>query len=63
MHGRRALACVLVATNVATTAAAARLRGAADDRERRRLNARTRAAHAHTAHIGHRHAHRTTVQT
>ena len=40
MPGRRALACVLVAT-----ASAARLRGAADDRERRRLNARTRAAH------------------
>ena len=46
---RRALACVLVAT-----ASAARLRGAtdeattataADNRERRRLNARTRAAH------------------
>ena len=49
---RRALACLLAATIVATTAAAARLRGAADDRgaandnrERRRLNARTRAAH------------------
>ena len=68
---RRALACLLVARIVATTAAAARLRGAADDRdahphdadqrlrdehetvarlaadnrERRRLNARTRAAH------------------
>ena len=38
---RRALAWVIVAT-----ASAARLRGAAnDDRERRRLNARTRAAH------------------
>ena len=38
---RRALACVIVAT-----ASAARLRGAANDnRERRRLNARTRAAH------------------
>ena len=38
---RHALACVLVAT-----ASAARLRGAANDnRERRRLNARTRAAH------------------
>ena len=60
MPGRRALAWLLVATIVATTAsaarlrgatdeattaAAARLRGAADDRERRRLNARTRAAH------------------
>ena len=42
---RRALACLLVATIVTTTASAARLRGAADDRERRRLNARTRAAH------------------
>ena len=43
---RRALACLLAATIVATTATAARLRGAAnDDRERRRLNARTRAAH------------------
>ena len=46
MPGRRALACLLVATIVTTTASAARLRGAADDdRERRRLNARTRAAH------------------
>ena len=71
MPGRRALACLLAATIVATTATAARLRGAtddrgahahdadqrlrdehetvarlaADDRERRRLNARTRAAH------------------
>ena len=47
MPGRRALARLLVAMIVATTASAARLRGAADadDRERRRLNARTRAAH------------------
>ena len=54
MPGRRALACLLVATIVTTTASAARLRGAtdeattaaaADNRERRRLNARTRAAH------------------
>ena len=45
MPGRRALACLLAATMVDTTAAATRLRGAADDRERRRLNARTRAAH------------------
>ena len=57
MPGRRALACLLAATIVATTATAARLRGATDDRdahphdadqrlrERRRLNARTRAAH------------------
>ena len=42
MPGRRALAVCLLA---ATTASAARLRGAADNRERRRLNARTRAAH------------------
>ena len=58
MPGRRALAACLLAaatasaarlrgaTDEATTAAAARLRGPADDdRERRRLNARTRAAH------------------
>ncbi len=54
MPGRRALAACLLA---AATASASRLRGAADDRdthahdadqrlrERRRLNARTRAAH------------------
>ena len=56
MPGRRALAACLLAAATASaarlrgaadeTAAAARLRGAADDdRERRRLNARTRAAH------------------
>ena len=57
MPGRRALACLLAAPIVAPTATAARLRGATDDRdahahdadqrlrERRRLNARTRAAH------------------
>ena len=57
MPGRRALACLLAATIVATTATATRLRGATDDRgahahdadqrlrERRRLNVRTRAAH------------------
>ena len=55
MPGRRALAACLLAAATASaarlrgaadeTAAAARLRGAADNRERRRLNARTRAAH------------------
>ena len=47
MPGRRALARLRGAMIVATPASAARLRGAADadDRERRRLNARTRAAH------------------
>ena len=33
MPGRRALACLLAATIVATTATAARLRGATDDRD------------------------------